>query len=239
MDPGYIISVRVLTIAIFCSNIFIFYKIIEQNKVSTIERIILLFILLSMPAIWIFSGYIHPTFIMISMFLASILSMIKANKKVNKFYWFSIALYGFALSFKFQAIIFFPFYIWIWLGLFTNHTIKNTAVTRSIIISLFLIFVIFIVLYPYVLSSQGFEAWIASLNANLLSNESNHGNDGRVLLIDKLNFALFNFYFGWYVSIVLIFISVLIMLKEIIKKSFSVYGGIASFFLVYFFYLIY
>ena len=98
---------------------------------------------------------------------------------------------------------------------------------------------IFIVLNPYVLSSQGFEAWIASLNANLLSNESNHGNDGRVLLIDKLNFALFNFYFGWYVSIVLIFISVLIMLKEIIKKSFSVYGGIASFFLVYFFYLIF
>ncbi len=121
MDPGYIISVRVLTIAIFCSNIFIFYKIIDQNKVSKIERIILLFILFSMPAIWIFSGYIHPTFIMISMFLASILSMIKANKKVNKFYWFSIALYGFALSFKFQAIIFFPFYIWIWLGLFINH----------------------------------------------------------------------------------------------------------------------
>ena len=239
MDPGYIISVRVLTIAIFCSNIFIFYKIIDQNKVSKIERIILLFILFSMPAIWIFSGYIHPTFIMISMFLASILSMIKANKEVNKFYWFSIALYGFALSFKFQAIIFFPFYIWIWLGLFTNHTIKNAAVIRSIIKSLFLIFVIFIVLNPYVLSSQGFDAWIASLNANLLSNESNHGNDGRVLLIDKLNFALFNFYFGWYVLIVLIFVSVLIMLNEVIKKSFSVYGGIASFFLVYFFYLIF
>ena len=192
-----------------------------------------------MPAIWTFSGYIHPDFLMMCSFLASVMSMIKADKQINKFYWFSLALYGFAISIKFQALIFFPFYIWVWLAYLSDKSLKKVFFFRSIVKSLFLILFIFIATNPYVLSSQGFDAWMASINADFLSNKTNHGNDERILLMDKLNFSLFEFYYDKFVLAVLLFSSIFMVLKESYKKSFSVYGGIAIFCILYFCYLMF
>ena len=71
-----------------------------------------------------------------------------------------------------------------------------------------------------------------------LSNKTNHGNDGKVIIQDKLNFALFKFYFDWLVLLFLLLFSTLILFRETLQKSFSVYGGVAAFSLAYFFYLI-
>ena len=165
--------------------------------------------------------------------------MIKADKKINKFYWFSLALYGLAISVKFQALIFFPFYMWIWLAFLSDRSTKKVFVFRSILKSLFLILFIFIATNPYVLSSQGFDAWMASINADFLSNKTNHGNDEKILLMDKLNFSLFEFYYDKFVLIVLLFSSIFMVLKESYEKSFSVYGGIAIFCILYFCYLMF
>ena len=97
---------------------------------------------------------------------------------------------------------------------------------------------IFIIANPYILSSQGFDALITSLAADFLSNKTNHGNDGKVIIQDKLNFALFKFYFDWLVLLFLLLFSTLILFRETLQKSFSVYGGVAAFSLAYFFYLI-
>lgn len=239
MNPAFISSIRVLAVSIFCANLLIFYKIIDQSIISLLERVVLMFILVTMPAIWTFSGYIHPDFLMMCSFLASVMSMIKADKQINKFYWFSLALYGFAISIKFQALIFFPFYIWVWLAYLSDKSSKKVFFFRSIVKSLFLILFIFIATNPYVLSSQGFDAWMASINADFLSNKTNHGNDERVLLMDKLNFSLFEFYYDKFVLAVLLFSSIFMVLKESYKKSFSVYGGIAIFCILYFCYLMF
>ncbi|GIS25627.1 MAG: hypothetical protein CM15mP126_8700 [Gammaproteobacteria bacterium] len=71
-----------------------------------------------------------------------------------------------------------------------------------------------------------------------LNNKTNHGNDGKVIIQDKLNFALFKFYFDWLVLLFLLLFSTLILFRETLQKSFSVYGGVAAFSLAYFFYLI-
>ena len=239
MNPAFINSIRVLAVSIFCANLLIFYKIIDQSIISSLERIVLMFILVTMPAIWAFSGYIHPDFLMTCLFLSSVMLMIKADKKINKFYWFSLALYGLAISVKFQALIFFPFYMWIWLAFLSDRSTKKVFVFRSILKSLFLILFIFIATNPYVLSAQGFDAWMASINADFLSNKTNHGNDERVFLMDKLNFSLFGFYYDKFVLIVLLFSSIFMVLKESYEKSFSVYGGIAIFCILYFCYLMF
>ena len=239
MNPAFISSIRVLAVSIFCANLLIFYKIIDQSIISLPERVVLMFILVTMPAIWTFSGYIHPDFLMMCSFLASVMSMIKADKQINKFYWFSLAFYGFAISIKFQALIFFPFYIWVWLAFLFDRSAKKVFVFRSIVKSLFLILFIFIATNPYVLSSQGFDAWMASIDADFVSNKTNHGNDERILLMDKLNFSLFKFYYDKFVLAVLLFSSIFMVLKESYKKSFSVYGGIAIFCILYFCYLMF
>ena len=130
MNPAFIDSIRVLAISIFCANLLFFYKIIDQSIISSLERIMLMFILLTMPAIWAFSGYIHPDFLMMCLFLSSVMSMIKADKQINKCYWLSLALYGLAISVKFQALIFFPFYIWILLGFLSDRPTKKVFVFR-------------------------------------------------------------------------------------------------------------
>ena len=175
---------------------------------------------------------------MLVLFLASVLFMIKAGTKINRYYWFSIIFYGFAFSIKFQALIFLPFYIWNWFAFLTNNVAKIKYTLGSVIKSIFLIIFIFIIANPYILSSQGFDAWITSLAADFLSNKTNHGNDGKVIIQDKLNFALFKFYFDWLVLLFLLLFSTLILFRETLQKSFSVYGGVAAFSLAYFFYLI-
>ena len=237
-NPNFLSSIRLLAISIFCLTILLFYKIINQTKASTSEKMLLILVVLAMPAMWIFSGYIHPDFLMLVLFLASVLFMIKAGTKINRYYWFSIIFYGFAFSIKFQALIFLPFYIWNWFAFLTNNVAKIKYTLGSVIKSIFLIILIFIIANPYILSSQGFDAWITSLAADFLSNKTNHGNDGKVIIQDKLNFALFKFYFDWLVLLFLLLFSTLILFRETLQKSFSVYGGVAAFSLAYFFYLI-
>ena len=70
---------------------------------------LLILVVLAMPAMWIFSGYIHPDFLMLVLFLASVLFMIKAGTKINRYYWFSIIFLWFCFLNKVSGFDIFTF----------------------------------------------------------------------------------------------------------------------------------
>src|SRR3989339_380137 len=164
--PKMVTSVFALTTLLYSYK---FCKLYLSKLISFLVPLTLVF----MPGFWSFATWFHPDWMMTAMLIITTYYLAKDKFLYANYYWLAIICFGFALSFKFQALTFLPLII---LYCFNDFFIKSAL---SILI-------IFIFSNPYLLHPVGYRIFFKSLNDNLISNVTNHGVSGTISLAEKI-----------------------------------------------------
>jgi len=98
---------RVLTsiFAIMC--LYILDKVIEKEGASRLERVFVSIVVVSWYGFLMNATWMHPDFMMSAFLLLSFYMLLSADSN-KKIYWLSVAMWGIAITVKFQAITYAP-----------------------------------------------------------------------------------------------------------------------------------
>ena len=233
---AYVIP-RILNSTFLILSLILILKVIKTEfKKNNLPILFTLLFIISMPGIWTYAVLFRPEYLMTFFLILSILFFAKAEEDFNKNFYLAVVFLGFAVSIKIQALT----AGFIVILFFINSYIKYKsflAITRNGIFTIMILAIVFIVNNPYVINPNGFDAWLYSFEANMLSNETNHGS-GNIGYFDRLNDAVFTNFFP--ISIyILIFISSIFYSFKRLDKKVSTLNYIAIYILSNFIYLLF
>lgn len=151
----------------------------------------------SMPAFWVNAVLFHPDWLMTACLIIALYYFVLNDEQPGKNYWYGVLWFSLATALgKFQALTFLPFLFFYELraeivrldfGKFPAH-LKRLFLSFCVVASLF------ILLNPYILHPKGLTAFLRTLDANLLSNATGHGQLVRYTVTDKISTAIFGSY---------------------------------------------
>lgn len=228
-----IFAPRALTSLFAIGSLIFIYKF-SRLFIDTIPATIFTLIFISMPAFWFNATWFHPDWSMTFFLSAFIYFLAKDNWRFEKYFKLAVICFGLALAFKYQAITAIPL-----LGLYIFYDqIRELSITnlflpiKRFLISIGVVFAIFILGNPYILHPMGWQAFKGSFLSNMESNATNHGAGTIVSFQEKINFALGDYY----LNIIFIFILILSCLwltwRFINKAEKSIFAIIAINFLI-------
>ena len=225
-----IIIPRLVTSLFFIMSIIMMNKLVSiNNKNYGLSAFFSLFFILSMPGMWNNAVWFHPDFAMSFFLLCSLYFIVKSDTKFNKNYWLGILMFGIALSIKLQAITY--------LGVITLFYLKNYFQNKKFLVliaetikTFLVLLLIFVINNPYILHPTGLDVWLISLEANIISNSTNHGA-GNALLWDRLNEGVLKNFLPLWTYFIIFFLSGFYAFKNIFNRKNNVldYAGIFIF----------
>jgi len=184
---------RVLTsiFAIMC--LYILDKVIEKEGASRLERVFVSIVVVSWYGFLMNATWMHPDFMMSAFLLLSFYMLLSADSN-KKIYWLSVAMWGIAITVKFQAITYAPVVIIFFLIVLRKGDLSAVQAIKNGFASILAILIIYLVLNPHVIHPEGAKAWWNDLVANVESNKTNFGWIGNVSLIQKMTDAVEQYY---------------------------------------------
>ena len=230
---------RIVSSLFAIGSLYLIFEIAKKYS-SKLSSFLIVILVLTMPGFWRNAMWFHPDWMMTFFILLSIYFFSKDNFHNNKYFWYAVFAFGFAISSKLQAITFYPFlFFYIFYDNFNlrsidNIKLKTTLFAKSVICTI----LIFVITNPYVLHPQGFEAWLHAFFTNMKSNETNHFSGEILSWYDKVKIAINNSYFVSITFLVLLFLAILRAGKYFIVKEKQITHLISLYVLINLVYLI-
>lgn len=197
---------RIVTSFFAIGSLIYIYKL-ARLFIGIVPATLFTTIFITMPAFWFNATWFHPDWAMTFFLIGFVYYLAKDNWRFDKNFKLAILFYGLAVAFKYQAITVIPL-----LGLYIFYDSIRTLNLSSVILpikrfitSLGAILLIFIICNPYILHPMGWQAFTGAFLSNMESNITNHGANTIVSLVDKINFAVTDYY----TNIIFLFIFIL------------------------------
>lgn len=184
---------RVLTSIFAVMCLYVLDKVIEKEGASRLERVVVLGVVITWYGFLANAIRMRPDFMMCAFLLLSYYMLLSADGNENM-YWLSVAMWGVAITVKFQAITYAPVIIGFLLVVWKKGDLSVMKVIKFGIASMLLILVIYLALNPHVMHPEGAKAWWNDLLSNMKSNSTNFGWFGDVPLSQKLTDAVEQYY---------------------------------------------
>ena len=184
---------RVLTSLFAVMCLYVLDKVIEKEGASRIERVVVLGVVITWFGFLMNATWMHPDFMMSAFLLLSYYMLLFADGN-EKMYWLSIAIWGVAITAKFQAITYVPVVIGFLLVAWKKGDFSAIKMARISIISVLLIFMIYLVLNPHVMHPEGAKAWWSDLLSIMESTRTDHFTISDVPFSQKLTDAVEQYY---------------------------------------------
>jgi hypothetical protein len=222
-----IIIPRLLTSMFLIMSIIVVTKIENSEKKKyNVSAIFVMLFILSMPGMWLNAVWFHPDFAMSFIILCSFYFIVKAKTQFNEYYWCGIVMLGLALSIKLQAVTFGGALALFYVKNYIETKDKLRTVRVAIQTSALLV-AVFILNNPYILHPIGFNAWLFSLEQNMISNATNHGA-GDTTYFARLSEGVFNNFTPAITYFALFGLSVFYVFRDFYKKEadYLSYAGI-------------
>lgn len=186
---------RVITSLFAVGSLVFIYKF-SRLYIEKVPALLFTIFFVTMPAFWYNATWFHPDWPMTFWLLGFVYFLAKDKFEYSTNFWFAVLCYALAIAFKYQAITALPL-----LGLYVFYdnlkyiTYANLLPRlKMLAIALISTVSIFILANPYILHPMGWNAFSGSFLANMESNAQNHGSAHEVTLIDKVNFAIGDYY---------------------------------------------
>lgn len=213
------------TFSMFMTWLFLHKLIVLKNADIWITYLILV-LFMFMPGVWLNATWFHPDFLMTWTMMISIYFLFISKFSFNHYFLLSIVAWSFAISIKFQAVMLAPLYGWFFLDRVSNSNSK-TEIMRQLIVTTSIVLLIYLILNPYLLHPEGIMAWIDSA---IFEFKKNSVDD--IAILDKLESAFLSFFISKIIFVCICSISIYLIFRDIISKSFTFEGGISFCYLV-------
>ena len=194
----------------------ILHKIFKLKSSNNIICLLPVILIITFPAFWYNAIVFHPDWPYTFFILYSTYFLFKDEYSIGRNYYFSIIAFSIAFSLKIQSIVYLPILFFYNISI-TNRSLKFKL--KIFIYSLIVIFISRIITNPYLLHPDGLAEFFEGFKADMVSNKTNHGG-ADVNFLDKIK--MLN---GWYLNIVLLIFSIVILLNflyiYIFKKDYT------------------
>lgn len=182
--PRLISTFSAITSLVFLDKIF---ENIQPKK----NVPLVLILIITMPAFWINAIIFHPDWPFVCMLIISIYYLNLDDFKISKNYWIAIIFFSISFSIKIQVLIFFPILL---IYQIIANRLNLIRGIKLLLFSFFIIFVFRLITNPYLLHPEGFNAFISGFEADMTSNNTNHGQGGTITLFNKIEMINKNYF---------------------------------------------
>tara|TARA_B100000767_G_scaffold275535_1_gene313121 strand:- start:1257 stop:2909 length:1653 start_codon:yes stop_codon:yes gene_type:complete len=237
LNPILLIMPRIISSSFMVMSLIVLDIILKNFSASNFERAGSIFFLILMPGLWFNATWFHPDFMMTGLLMLSIYFLSRDILPTSSSFNAAIIFWAIAMAVKIQAISMAPLFLWLF---FLRKDIYYLRQENILLLGKFFLqtITIYVIMNPYLLHPDGMNAWLASQLSEALKMVPDNTSEF-ISIIERLNFAVLDFYLPLITYIGLICIALSVFIQDLKDKTASFYGALCFTFLLNIGYLLF
>ena len=232
-EAGALIAPRVIEIVFAAASLAVIVVGLQKELMRRLPTANPLWLLLAMPVIlvmpiwWTMAQLNHPQHMLVCAELCAITFLVFDSGKLGKKYWWAVTSVCLGFALKVEAVMLAPvFIVYLLLAAYLHPGIRK-KVLRVGMLSVVFVFVVWILLNPYLLTPAGFNIWLRTSGngvfyvfTNGTRNVVEHRDAPTVSIVRQFSMLSKNFYPAPTIGL-LIFILVADAVNNIRRRKFA------------------